>query len=117
MSHPATRNKLHQLHDLLLQEREHAKSLEIDKMLAVSRQKQELIDALGPIKELDADDRVLAERIRHENRRNAYLFWSTLTWIRETMEFFGKKVSPCSYNAGGTTLNKARNGRLLSGKV
>jgi hypothetical protein len=117
MSHSATHNKLHLLHELLLQEREHAKCLAVDKMLAVSRQKQELIDALRSVHELDPQDRVLAARVRHENRRNAYLLWSTLTWIRESMEFFGKKVSPCSYNAGGNTLNKACNGRLLSGKV
>lgn len=117
MAHPAIRNKLHLLHSLLLQEREHAKLLAVDEMLAVSRQKQELIDSLGSVEALEPEDRVLAERIRHENRRNAYLFWSTLTWIRESMEFFGKKVSPCVYNAGGITLNKASNGRLLSGKV
>ena len=117
MSHPATRNKLNQLHELLLQEREHAKCLAVDKMLAVSRQKQKLIDTLGSVTELDPQDRVLVERIRHENRRNAYLFWSTLTWIRESMKFFGKKVSPSVYNAVGTTLNKASNGMLLSGKV
>ncbi len=117
MSSQSTRNKLHRLHELLLQEREHAKNLAVDAMLAVSKQKQELIDSLGPIETLDPEDHALAEKIQDENRRNAYLFWSTLTWIRESMEFFGKKVSPSVYNAGGNTLNKACNGRLLSGKV
>jgi hypothetical protein len=117
MSHSATHDKLLLLHKLLIQEREHAKSLAVDEMLAVSRQKQELINSLGHVRELDPEDRVLADRIRSENRRNAYLIWSTLTWIRESMEFFGKKVSPCVYNAGGISLNKASNGRLLSGKV
>ena len=117
MSDPTPHNKLNQLHKLLLQEREHAKCLAIDKMIAVSRQKQELIDSLGSLNALEPEDRALAERIRHENRRNAYLFWSTLTWIRESMEFFGKKVSPCAYNAGGNTLNTSCNGRLLSGKI
>jgi len=117
MSHTAIRDKLHLLHKLLLQEREHAKCLTVDEMLVVSRQKQELIESLGSVDELGPEDRALAERIRHENRRNAYLLWSTLSWIRESMEFFGKKVSPCVYNAGGNTLNKSCNGRLLSGKI
>jgi len=117
MSKSATRNKLDLLYNLLLQEREHAKLLAVDEMLEVSRQKQEVIDSLGSIEALDPKDRMLAKQIKHENRRNAYLFWSTLTWIRESMEFFGKKVSPCVYNAGGTPLKKVSNGRLLSGKV
>ena len=117
MSSQSTRNKLHLLHKLLLEEREHAKGLAVEEMLAVSKEKHELIASLGSIKALDPEDRALAEKIQAENRRNAYLFWSTLTWIRESMEFFGKKVSPCVYNAGGNTLNKACNGRLLAGKV
>ena len=117
MSSQSTRNKLQQLHELLLQEREHAKCLSVEDMLAVSKQKHELIDSLGQIEALDPENHALAEIIQAENRRNAYLFWSTLTWIRESMEFFGKKVSPSVYNAGGNTLNKACNGRLLSGKV
>jgi flagellar biosynthesis/type III secretory pathway chaperone len=117
MSNPATRTKLYQLHKLLLQEREYAKCLAVDKMLAISKQKQELIDSLDSLNAIDQEDRALAERIRYENRRNAYLFWSTLNWVRESMEFFGNKVSPCAYNAVGNTLNKACNGRLLSGKV
>ena len=117
MSSQSTRNKLHQLHKLLLEEREYAKCLAVEEMLTVSKQKHELIDTLEPIEALDPEDHALAKKIQAENRRNAFLFWSTLTWIRESMEFFGKKVSPCVYNAGGNTLNKACNGRLLSGKV
>ena len=117
MSNQSTRNKLHLLHKLLLEEREHAKCLAVEEMLAVSKQKHELIETLAPLEALDPEDHALAEKIQAENRRNAYLFWSTLTWIRESMEFFGKKVSPDVYNAGGNSLNKACNGRLLSGKV
>jgi len=117
MSHNSINDKLHLLHELLLQEREHAKRLTVDQMLAVSRQKQELIESFGSMDELDPEDRALAERIRYENRRNAYLLWSALTWIRESMEIFGKKVSPCVYSAGGNSLNKSCNGRLLSGKI
>ena len=117
MSDQSTRNKLHLLHKLLLEEREHAKCLAVEEMLAVSKQKHEIIDTLKPIEALAPEDHALAEKIQAENRRNAYLFWSTLTWIRESMDFFGKKVSPGVYNAGGNTLNKACNGRLLSGKI
>jgi high-affinity Fe2+/Pb2+ permease len=112
-----TSEKLKKLHELLMQEREYAKSLAVEKMLAAAKEKQELIRTLDPPEKMNSEDRALAETIQTDNRHNAYLFWSALTWIRESMEFLGKQVTASSYNAGGYTTNGVNNGGLLSGKV
>ena len=55
--------------------------------------------------------------MQRENRRNAYLFRATLNWIQETMEFFGRKTVPATYNPRGVAQNAAMHGRLLSGRI
>ncbi len=110
-------DQLCHLHSLLLEERECAKSLDIDGIIKISKEKGELLKTLDPIENLNPEDASFAETIRAENRRNAYLFWSTLNWIRDSMEFFGKQVSPKVYNSGGSAINNCSNGRLLSGKI
>jgi hypothetical protein len=102
---------------LLLQEREWAKALAVDKMLAVSKEKQDLMQTLGSMETADREDISLAEAIRAENKKNAYIFWSALTWIRESMNFLGKQATFNIYNAGGNAINGTHNGGLLSGKV
>ena len=112
-----TKERLHKLHALLLQEREWAKALAVDKMIAVSKEKQDLMQTLGSMKTMDPEDLSLAATIQAENKKNAFIFWSALTWIRESMDYLGKQASARIYNAGGDTINGAINGGLLSGKV
>jgi hypothetical protein len=112
-----TSEKLQKIKKLLIQERQYAKSLAVEKMLAVAKEKQEIIRTLDLPAKMNSEDRALAEAIQADNRHNAYLFWSALTWIRESMEFLGKQVTVSSYNAGGYTTNGVNNGGLLSGKV
>lgn len=113
----AIHDKLQHLHTLLLKEREYAKALAIDKMLSIAKEKERLLRDIGTIRELSPEDHSFAETIRAENRRNAYLFWSTLNWIRDSMKFFGQQVAINGYNPAGNTISNSYGGRLLSGKV
>ena len=112
-----TRTKLIRLRDLILEERRYAQDLEMDRLLAAMKEKEELINYLSVVQELDPEDKELAAEIRRENRRNAFLYKSALGWIRETMEFFGKRTVTSTYAADAGTVPAQVNGRLLSGKV
>lgn len=117
MNARTTHDYLIRLRDIILQERECAKSLDLEGMAVAMQEKEELIQVLAHVQKLDEDDKPIAAQIRHENRRNAYLFKSTLGWIREVMEFFGKRTVTSTYSAKAHTVSSQINGRLLSGKV
>lgn len=112
-----TRDHLLALKDAIVREREEAINLNLDGMYAAMREKEELLTILAHVKNLDRADEDIALQIRHENRRNAFLFKTTLGWIRETMEFFGKKTSSSTYSANAGTISSNANGRLLSGRI
>lgn len=113
----STHDYLVHLRDLILKERYHAINLEIDKMMETMRQKEEIVKVLAHVKVIDEQDKPLAEQIRYENRRNAFLFKSTLGWIRGTMEFFGQKSVTSTYGSAAKTVASQVNGRLLSGSI
>jgi len=117
MTTGTTHQYLTRLHDLILQEREFAKALDMEGMAAAMTEKEEIIQVLAHVKRIDENDKTIAIRIRNENRRNAFLFKSTLGWIRETMEFFGQKTVTSTYSPNACTIVSQINGRLLSGKI
>ena len=112
-----TRLKLEQLLDLLQQEREMAKSLDMEGLNSIVVAKDELLSVMN----LQAEDVVgmedLLKQIDRENRRNAFLLWTGLNWVRDTMGFFGKAASPQVYGGHGQSRCLTEGGRLLSGKV
>lgn len=110
-------DRMNRLLELILEERKAARSLDMARLAAVSREKEDLARALGDFDEADEDIFELAEQIRLENRRNAYLFWAGLNLVRDTMEFFGRQAPPPRYDALGTTVQSAHGGRLLSGRI
>lgn len=111
--------KLGRLYDLILQEREAAKGLDMVRLAEVVQQKEVVARdlAAGSIDQEDEEVRELADRIRRENRRNAYLFWSGLNFVRETMDFFGRQAPPAVYDAWGGAVQSPGGGRLLSGRI
>ena len=111
------RHNLIRLRDLIREEREYAKKMDMDGMARVREEKETLIALLDGVRELAPEERKYARQIRDENRRNAFLFKSTLNWIQETMEFFGRSTVPATYGQQGTPANLAVNGRLLSGRI
>jgi flagellar biosynthesis/type III secretory pathway chaperone len=109
--------QLQRLLELICRERDCAKRCALEEMAAVTEEKELLLRSLGPIAELDGEGRALVARIRSENRRNAYLFWSALKWVRESMSFFGQQTTPIGYSARGGMVGAANSGLLLSGRV
>ncbi len=116
-----TQQEIHQnllrLREVIREEREHAKQLDMRSMAADIQKKESLIQALGQVERLHPDDHALAREIQEENRRNAYLYRTTLNWIRKSMEFFGHRTAPSTYGYSGNTVNSNVNGRLLSGRI
>ncbi len=112
-----THDYLVRLRDLIFEERECAKSLDMQGMISAMNSKEELVKVLAHVQVIDEQDKPIAMQIREENRRNAFLFKSTLGWVRQTMEFFGQKTVSSTYSASAYTVAAQVNGRLLSGKI
>ena len=112
-----THEYLVRLRDLIYQERECAKALDIKGMIVAMNTKEEIVKVLAHVKVIDDQDKPIVKQIREENRRNAFLFKSTLGWIRQTMEFFGQKTVTSTYSASAYTVASQVNGRLLSGRI
>jgi len=112
-----TRDYLIRLRDLIYQERECAIALDMKGMSSAMNAKEELMKVLAHVKVIDDQDKPIASEIREQNRRNAFLFKSTLGWIRQTMEFFGQKTVTSTYSSSAYTVAPQVNGRLLSGKI
>lgn len=117
MTARTTHDHLSRLLDLILEERECAKNLDIQGMNTATSEKEQLLQVLAHVKKIDDADKPLAARIRHENRRNAYLFKSALGWIRDTMEFFGRRTVTSTYSSAAGEVASHVSGRLLSGRV
>ncbi len=115
--HSMCHHLLTRLYDLTLEEREYARSLDMSGVKIKSAEKDALLRSFHAVKEVSEEDLPLIEKIKEENRRNAYLFWSSLNFIRDTMSFFASQVSSASYCKSGTVINVQNGGRLLSGKV
>ncbi|MBN2644232.1 MAG: hypothetical protein JXR59_02015 [Desulfuromonadaceae bacterium] len=113
------KERMQELYQLILQERDCAKELRVEELEEVVQRKQELMQELSQesSESFTPEERALAESIRSENRRNAYLLWSALSWIRESMEFFGRKSRPESYTSYGSLRQGRGGGRLLSGRI
>ena len=116
MSGQSLQLQLEQLHCLILRERECAKAVDLDALQAVSLEKEELLKQLELTDETSPVLRSLADKIKLENRRNAYLFWSTLKFIRESMSFFNSKIGQPSYGAGGRMLQSDGSGLVIKGR-
>lgn len=117
MKSRTTRDYLIALKDAILEERQQALSLNLEGMYKAMQSKEEILQVLEHINHLEEIDRNIAEEIRRENRRNAFLFKTTLGWIRETMEFFGKRTVTSTYSSHAGTVDSQVNGRLLSGGI
>ncbi len=113
------RQRLEDLLQLIRRERDQAKALDMEGLEQSAVEKQRMLQSLdGDLSDQeDPEVQRLAQQVRDENRRNAYLFWLTLGWVREQMTFFGQKTAPASYGAGASQISHQRGGRLLSGRI
>ena len=117
MNGPDLKSKLETLLELLLEEREKAKALDMAGLQKVVAAKEALLANLNPRPEEIAGMEELLQKIDEENRRNAFLLWTGLNWVRDLMGFFGKAAMPEVYGGGGQSQVLTQGGRLLSGKV
>ena len=111
------KRKLEILLDLLQQEREMAQALNMSGLQEVVSAKEELLSELQPEPEDVVGLEGLLSQIDQENRRNAFLLWTGLNWVRDLMGFFGKAAMPQVYGDTGQSRTLSQGGRLLSGKV
>ncbi len=113
------KQRLQSLLQLILKEREQAKGLDMASLQQSAEAKQQLLQSIGSRIDDQSDPEIaqLANQVRDENRRNAYLFWLTLGWVREQMTFFGQRTAPTSYGSSAAQISHQRGGRLLSGRI
>lgn len=119
MTQQALENKLHELLALIRSERECAKRIAIPDLLDAAERKRAVLAQLGDLEQLDINDdiRQLAQTVRQENRRNAFLFWNTLHWLRDLMALFDQKTAPHTYGNTAGLISGRTSGRLLSGRI
>jgi hypothetical protein len=117
MANSDLKAKLERLLELLLDEREMAKALDMAGLQKVVAAKDALLEGLNPQPEEIVGMEDLLRKIDEENRRNAFLLWTGLNWVRDLMGFFGKAAMPQVYGGGGQSQALTQGGRLLSGKV
>ena len=110
-------SKLQQLLDLILRERESTKSFDMETLQAATREKEALLEEMASVQEISPHLKPLATRIKEENRRNAYLCWATLRFIRESMSFFNRNIAVPAYGAGGQMVRGATSGMVLAGRI
>lgn len=113
------KQRLESLLQLILDEREQAKRLDMASLQKSAEEKQRLLQSIGSgiSDQGDPGLQQLADQVREENRRNAYLFYMTLGWVREQMTFFGQRTAPTSYGSSAAQISQQRGGRLLSGRI
>jgi len=117
MADPQVRQTLERLLELLRDERDAAQRLDMDGLQTVVADKEELLKGLVIAPEQVDGLQELLKEIDHENRRNAFLLWTGLNWVRDLMGFFGKAAMPQVYGGSGQSRTLHQGGRLLSGKV
>ena len=117
MADPQVRQTLERLLELLGQEREAAQRLDMEGLQTIVAGKEELLKGLVIASEQVDGLEDLLKEIDHENRRNAFLLWTGLNWVRDLMGFFGKAAMPQVYGGSGQSRTLHQGGRLLSGKV
>ncbi len=113
--------ELKELRDLILEERRAARDLAVEDMLVLTEQKEQVLKQILPlvdtVEALTPEEREMAEAVYSENLRNAYFFWSALSWVRESVGFIGDQISCRSYGESGAMSKFRQSGALLSGRV
>ncbi len=109
--------KLNALLDLLQQERRAAIALDMQEFERLVTCKQQLMDGFDPQPHEVEGVEDLLKQIEQDNRRNAYLIWSALGWVRQTMHFFGQSTVAQTYGGAGQSLRSKQKVHLLTGRV
>jgi flagellar biosynthesis/type III secretory pathway chaperone len=119
MTQETLKERLHELLTLIRRERECARQLAVTELMETAERKGAVLARLDALEASELSDEVrdLARAVRRENRRNAFLFWNTLHWLRDLMVFVDHKTGSPTYGATAGMVNNRAGGRLLSGRV
>ncbi len=117
MENVEIKEQFERLNLILKEERQAAISLDMDALQQSTQAKKALLAKIEDFPKDTEGLRDLLLEIDKENRRNAYLLWTGLGWVRGMMDFFGKSTVPSSYGHSGKAHSCQRGGNLLSGKI
>ncbi len=118
MNHPQLHQQLEALEVLILKEREYAIRLKVEELKALQDEKGRLLDGFRDlVTSCPAELKEWAARLSRENRRNARLLATTLTFLRQTMESCCRDIAPVLYGSTGDRIQGRTIGVLLTGRV
>lgn len=109
---------LQRLEDLILEERDCARKLKVDRLKQMQEEKGVLIKELRD-EETTIPQELHAQvgRIKRDNIRNARLLHTCLNNLRSMMDNCTKQIIPASYNNYGGNIQASPSGLLLRGRI
>lgn len=118
MSDRDLRQRLQSLENLIHKERDLAIRLKVDDLKALQDEKGMLLKGFAEhVSQCSGELKEYASHLRHENRRNARLLATTLTFLRQTMQNCCREVTPVLYGKLGTRIQSRSTGMLHVGRI
>ena len=118
MAHTEYQEKLALLEQLIQRERSFAIKLQVVELKDLQEEKAQLLAELkaldGPCPE---ELKEFAGHLRRQNRRNARLLASTLTFLRQTMSNCRREISTVLYGRHGNRIESRTMGLLHTGRI
>lgn len=102
---------------ILEAERECLQKLDIEGMRQFALEKEAILNRISGMRSDDAKVKELAKTVKEENRRNGYLVWVTLRFLKESMAFIGSQASSNKYKSNGRKTDNINGGLMLEGKI
>jgi len=110
--------RLTRLEELILEERDCARSLKVDRLKQLQDEKGVLVKELHDETEsCPSELKSMLKRIQRENIRNARLMHSCLGNLRKMMQHCSKQLAPICYGRLGNCVQAATPGVLLIGRA
>jgi flagellar biosynthesis/type III secretory pathway chaperone len=111
-------DKLRELQQILIHEREAAKVLNIQGLDQATQAKEELLGELQNERlPLSPEEESLVRQVQYELRRNATFFDQALGWVRESVQVIRGDGQQSAYSPAGDMRGASQEGRLISGRI
>jgi len=110
--------KLNRLEELIIQERDYARTLKVVQIKELQQEKGDLIKELQSENvTYSAEIKILIKKIQRENIRNAKLLHTCLGNLRQMMSHCAQQLTPVSYGKHGACVQNSPSGLLLNGRI
>ena len=110
--------KLNRLQEIILLERDCARSLQVKQLQQLQDEKGELVKELSTATERCPQEiKPMLKKIQRENIRNARLLHTCLGNLRQMMQSCTRQLTPISYGQRGNSIQSAACGMLLNGRA